>query len=131
MKAMGERLTVDPATKRLLIFLFAVLAVLIAVAAFYHIRTWYYERQLVQLARTLVDEANENDPLPMPEEGPEADVEVKVNCSFDYLIFGPKTGKISLLIKPRAHAPKTYIGGVSYVYRHIDGEWQLEESYHE
>ena len=93
-------------------------------------RVWYYERQLLDIAHELVDEANREDPLPMAEEGPQADVEIRVMCSFAYLVFGPMTGKISLIIKPRAHAPDMNIGGIEYVYVHQDGQWERWESYH-
>ena len=122
--ASGKRVS------KTLIVLLGVLGVVAAAGAVHRGQIVYYERQLRSIAHALVEEANENDPRPVPELGPEADVEIDVTCSFEHLFYGEKTGKIILYIKPRAHAPETTIGSIEYVYVHRDGEWQLVESYH-
>ena len=105
--------------------------VIVAVFAGWHVwRVARYTRQLVRIGHELVEEENRNDPRPMPAEGPEADVEVSASCTFAYLVFGSVTGKVTLTIKPRPHAPYTRIGGVAYEYRRVDGAWESTESYH-
>jgi hypothetical protein len=118
-------------SRRRLILLLGVLILVAAVGAFHHLRTWYYERELMQMAKAIVDDYNANDPVPVSPEGPEADVDVNVTASRQYLLFGPMTGKITLTIIPRPHAPDLRIGGVSYVYDRVGDEWKLIESYHE
>jgi hypothetical protein len=120
----------EPAGRKRLILLLVVLALVVAGGITHYGRIWYYERQLLRIAQEIVAEANRNDPLPIPEEGPEADVEIKVSCSFAYLLFGPKTGKITLIIKPRPHASNARIRGIVYLYRHDAGAWEKVESYH-
>ena len=85
-------LAVKHAGTRRLTLLLAVFVLLAVFGTVHHVRTWYYERQLLQLGRGIVQEGNRTDPFPMPAEGPEADVAIKVNCSFAYLFFGPKRG---------------------------------------
>lgn len=118
------------AGRKRLILLLLVLALVVAGGITHYGRVWYYERQLLRIAQEIVTEANRNDPLPMSAEGPEADVEIKVSCSFAYLLFGPKTGKITLIIKPRPHASNARIRGLVYLYRHDAGAWEEVESYH-
>lgn len=123
-------LAVKHAGTRRLTLLLAVFVLLAVFGTVHHVRTWYYERQLLQLGRGIVQEGNRTDPFPMPAEGPEADVAIKVNCSFAYLFFGPKSGKVTLIIRPRPHARETGVGGITYLYQHEGGEWRLVESSH-
>lgn len=116
---------------KFLVFLLSILFIVLVAGGAFYVRTWLYEQDLRRLARDIVEEVNREDFLPMPEEGPEAGVEVNVTCSFEYLFFGPATGKITLIIKPRPHAGETRIGGISYVYAYKNGEWVEQESYHE
>ena len=94
------------------------------------IRVQHYERQLVEIANGLVDEANREDPLPMPEAGPEADVEIQVMCRFEYLVVGKPHGRINLILHPRAYAPETGLSGIEYLYVRENGAWRQTDSYH-
>jgi len=111
--------------------LVGICAVLAVVGVAHYARTWYHERQLTQLAYSIIDDTNCEDPLPLSEFGPEADVEIQVTCSYKYLLFGDMTGKITLTALPRPHAPIRERVGISYIYAYDNGAWKSVESYGE
>lgn len=110
-------------------FLLAILATVAAFAVVHYVQIWYYERQLMRIAADLIEETNREDPIPVSELGPEADVDIDVTCSFGYLVFGKATGKITLLVKPRPHAPTQQVQEIAYVYALEPGGWKSVESY--
>lgn len=119
-----------PMGLRLKLMLALLLAICIAGTADFA-RRRHDERQLHALAVETIDGYNAIDKEPLPAEGPEAEVTVDVTVSYAYLFFGEKTGKVTLNIHPAAHAQDTTLGGISYIYRHVDGAWVQEMSYHE
>ncbi len=122
-------MSVKPNTR--LQVLVAILGVCVAGAVVHYSRVWYFERQLLVIGHQIVDGYNEEDDyLPLPDQGAQAVVRIETTCSFAYLVFGEKTGKITLHVDARSHAPETGLGGLTYVYSHVEGEWQMVESYH-
>lgn len=111
-----------------LAILLSLLALMTAAAVAHHVRVAYYERQLERLAQDLIAEINRNDPLPLPEEGPEADVEIRTYCAFSNLVFGEKTGKVVLEVKPRPHARDQHPQQVVYFFAHEKGSWRQTDS---
>jgi len=106
--------------------------VALAVAGVVHLDVVrYYEAQLHDIAVGLVEAENAADKEPLSEQGPEAWVEIDTTVSFAYVLFGEKTGKITLTIHPYPHAKVQDLGGISYIYAHEGGEWKQEMSYHE
>lgn len=108
-----------------------VLGMVAAAAGAHHYRVAGDEQALYDLAVNIIDEQNAEDPLPMPEEGPEADVEIETFCSYRYILFGEKSGKIRLIIKPREHAPVDKMTPIVYLCEEVDGQWTDIESYSE
>lgn len=129
IRGMEKEPIAEPAGGKRLTLLLTLLSLTAGGGIAHYGRTWYYERQLLRIAQEIVEEVNRTDPLPVPEEGPEAEVDIKVICSYDYLLFGPKTGKITLIIKPRPHARNRGISRIEYTYRHIGGAWKQVESW--
>ena len=111
--------------------LVAMLALLGACGGAFYGVVWAYERELEAIGRAIVDNYNEEDTEPLSEMGPEAWVEIETTVAFEYLFYGTKTGKITLIIHPYPHAPEQELGGISYIFAHRDGTWVEEMSYHE
>jgi hypothetical protein len=94
-------------------------------------RVHYLEEALIAEAHDIVEQINAEDPLPVPEEGPEANVEFEATCAFKYLVVGEKSGKVSMIVKPRPHAPvqETYV--ICYTFDYGANGWVQTGSYHE
>ena len=111
--------------------LFGMLFFVMACSAAHSVRVWHYEELLTDLGENLVNETNEADSRPVPEEGPQADVEIEVHVAMEYLVFGELSGKIRLLVTPREHAPIDESFVIAYICVFQDGAWKDVESYHE
>ena len=114
-----------------LIVLIGVLVCITAAGAAHTVRVRYHEGLLLQLGHEIVEEYNETDPIPVSEEGQEADVEIETHCAFEYLVFGEMSGKIRLIVTPRPHAPVQEEFAIAYICVYEDGKWRYVESYHE
>ncbi len=95
------------------------------------LRVRHHEKLLVELGKTLVNQTNERDERPIPEEGPEADVAIEVHFAQEYLVFGEKSGKIRLLVTPREHAKVKDPFVIAYLCTFEKGKWKEVESHHE
>ena len=109
--------------------LLGVLSLVIVAGALHKVRVWRFERELEQIGLEQIEEQNKTDPLPVPEEGPEADVEIIVTCAFENIFFGNAVGKVTLIVQPRSHAPNQDTQELSYVYARDGDGWRLIESY--
>jgi hypothetical protein len=107
------------------------LLAVVALAALYYGRTLYYENQLETIADELVARANEDELMPFAPEGSGAELRVETTCTFEYLVFGEPSGKITLVIHPDPDRQPERVGGVSFIYAREGGEWVQRESYHE
>lgn len=123
--------------------LLAVLVLVSAGAATHQIRTWRFEKQLLQIAENIVMEANAADKN-VPDLG---NIGTHTTCdvfaSSEYLFFGPVTGKIVFLIASRCseeHSTEQLRLGcaicsgyatreLDYVYRRGNDGWVFQESY--
>lgn len=122
--------------------LLALLAVVIAGAAVWTIRTWHFERQLVSVIEEIITDFNAQSPLPSGE-GPSADTTYKIVCSNKYLIVGPVTGKIMFFITPKCYTEHASAEArlaclicsgrathqLDYVYVRGKDGWEFRESY--
>ena len=97
----------------------------------HHGRVMHYENELTEIGENIVHEINEQDPRPVPEEGPQADVEIEATCAFAYLVFGDMSGKVRLITIPREHAPIQEPYVIAYEFVRENGEWAQTHSYHE
>ena len=113
---------------RLLVTVMAALAALLIVHTG---RVWYYEHGLRVCAMSIIEKVNAEDPIPVSEEGPEADVDIEVTCGFEHVVFGEKTGKVRLVVRPRPHAPIQETYAICHIFEYVDGHWEETESYHE
>ena len=116
--------------KRLRI-LFAILAISVSAAAAHTLRLHHDENTLAAYGRAIIEQINAEDPLPVDEAGPEADIELETFCSYAYIIAGKKTGKIRMIIKPRSHAPIQKMTPICYICDYQEGAWHQVESYSE
>jgi hypothetical protein len=122
--------------------LLALLAVVIAGAAAWTIRTLRFERQLVHVMEEIVADFNAQSPLPSDEE-PSADTTYEIVCSSKYLVFGPVTGKIMLFITPKCYTDHAGAEArlaclicsgrathqLDYIYARGKDGWEFQESY--
>ncbi|MFO7775151.1 MAG: hypothetical protein R6W89_05075 [Candidatus Hydrogenedentota bacterium] len=111
--------------------LLVILALCLLGGTFHHGRVMYHENKLTEIGEDIVREINEEDPRPVPEEGPQADVEIEATCAFAYLVFGEMSGKVRLITLPREHAPIDEPYVIAYEFEREDGEWAQTNSYHE
>ncbi len=109
--------------------LLGVLSLVIVAGALHKVRVWRLERELEQIGLEQIEEQNRADPIPVPAEGPEADVEVVATCTFENVFFGNAVGKVTLVVQPRSHTPNQDVQEISYVYARDDDGWRLIESY--
>lgn len=109
----------------------AIMALLAAVYIVHTARVWHYENGLRACAMEIIEEVNAEDPIPVSDEGPEADVEVEVTCAFEHILFGEKAGKVRLIVRPRPHAPVQESYAICHIFSYVDGQWKEVESYHE
>lgn len=111
--------------------LLVILALCLVVGTFHHGRVMYHENELTEIGKDIVREINEEDTRPMPEEGPQADVEIEATCAFEYLVFGDMSGKVRLITIPRDHAPIDEPYVIAYEFVRENGQWEQTHSYHE
>jgi hypothetical protein len=135
------RRAVTHAPLRLRILL-ALLAVVIAGAAVWTIRTWRFERQLVSVMEEIVADFNLQSPLRFGEE-PSADTTYKIVCSSKYLVVGPVTGKIMFFITPKCNTEHASAEArlaclicsgrtthqLDYIYLRGRDGWEFQDSY--
>ncbi len=111
--------------------LYGILVFVIVCGTAHSLRVRHYEVLLTDLGKDLVHQTNEADPRPVPEEGPQADVEIEVHVAMEYLVFGELSGKIRLLVTPHEHAPIDESFVIAYICVFQNGAWKDVESYHE
>lgn len=111
--------------------LVGLLLFVLAGGAAHSLRVRHHEKLLVELGIALVNQTNERDDRPIPEEGPEADVEIEVHFAQEYLVFGEKSGKIRLLVTPNEHAKVKQPFVIAYLCAFENGKWKEVESHHE
>jgi len=122
--------------------LLALLAVVIAGAAVWTIRTWHFERQLVRVMEEILTDFNAQSPLSSGE-GPSVDTTYKIVCSSKYLVVGPVTGKIMFFITPKCYTEHASAEArlaclicsgratrqLDYIYVRGKDGWEFQESY--
>ncbi len=122
--------------------LLALLAVVIAGAAVWTVRTWCFEIQLVSVMEEIVADFNAQSPLPSGEE-PSADTTHKIVCSSKYLVLGPVTAKIMLFITPKCYTDHAGAEArlaclicsgratrqLDYIYLRGKDGWEFQDSY--
>ncbi len=114
-----------------LVILCSILALSVTAGAAHFVRVHHDEDTLLEYGRAIVEQANAEDPVPVSEAGPEADVELEAYCSYAYLVAGKKTGKIRMILKPRPHAPVQKMTPICYICDYQEGAWRQVESYSE
>jgi len=140
---MNEEETQKPSRRRLYILL-GVLGLVCITAGAVQIDQWLLERQLVDVAESIVREYNESDPLADGEEL-QTLTKCKITASRKYLLFGEPTGKLDFSVSARIpqqqsgliHTVSTgsppgtpSLIGLEFVYIRRNGTWQLLESYY-
>ena len=127
---------------RLRILLAILLLVCVGVAAS-RIRTWRFERELLQMAEDIVTEINAEGPILPGTAAPGTETTCKVFASSRYVFFGPTTGKIVFLITPvcdeehstgQVRRACAICSGdatheLDYVYIRGNGGWEFQDSY--
>jgi len=140
---MNEEETQKPSRRRLYILL-GVLGLVCITAGAVQIDQWLLERQLVDVAESIVREYNESDPLADGEEL-QTLTKCKITASRKYLLFGEPTGKLDFSVStliPQEQSGLIHtistgsstgtpsVIGLEFVYTRRNGTWLLLESYH-
>lgn len=127
MRRILGQLAAMYAQNRLLTVLVAVLVALVGFWGMHTGRVWYFEGQLRHIADDIM--AEEWADLAPSIEDRESDIDVNVNCTFAYLVFGEKTGKIALIVRPRPNARSQQTHEVAYLYTYDTYGWTRIESF--
>ncbi len=110
-------------------FLIAVLLAIGMGAVAHVVRVAHHEERLTEIGHEIVEQYNEDDPRPVPEIGPEADVEIMAKCLFEHVVFGEMRGIVRLVATPRSHAPVDEKFVITHEYVYEDGAWRFANSY--
>ncbi len=111
---------------RLLTVLLCVLIFLCGVWAGHTGRVWLYERQLKELAQDVIEKEW------MESVGgaePQSTVQIKATCTFSHLVFGERSGKVSLIFVPRPCNESRVVSEVLYYYVDHGAGWEQSESF--